>query len=318
MGNSGGEWVQSAVAARPFLKWAGGKGQLISQYQPYFPTHFKTYCEPFLGGGAIFFHLASQSASPENSACVSSRLIDINAELVNVYCCVRDYPEALIQCLTHHQANHCKAYYYQIRANSYSTPLERAARLIYLNKTCFNGLYRENSKGQFNVPIGRYKNPKICDANLLRVAACVLKSVEILQAGFDIVEQYARGADDFVYFDPPYHPISATSSFTGYNRYSFKVADQERLQQTFATLANRGVQVMLSNSDCEFIRQLYHGFHMHEMQASRSINAKAKRRGKIAELLITSYPVNHTRILEASNSQPVSCQSVPATAIAAT
>ena len=318
LSQSGGEWVQSTVVARPFLKWAGGKGQLIAQYQPYFPKHFKTYCEPFLGGGAIFFHLASQLAMFGQSTAVSARLIDLNEELINVYCCVRDQPEALIQRLAQHQTNHCKAYYYQVRANPQPTQVERAARLIYLNKTCFNGLYRENSKGQFNVPMGRYKNPKICDADLLRAAAKVLKPVEICQAGFDTVEQSAWGEHDFVYFDPPYHPISTTSSFTGYNRYSFKAADQERLQQTFTQLAQRGVQVMLSNSDCEFIRQLYAGFHFHEMRASRSINSKAKRRGKITELLITSYPVSQASSTEGSYSQPLSCKSRPATAIAAT
>ncbi|NEQ34690.1 MAG: Dam family site-specific DNA-(adenine-N6)-methyltransferase, partial [Leptolyngbya sp. SIO4C5] len=165
--------VFSAAPPRPFLKWAGGKGQLIAQYQPYFPSNFKTYYEPFLGGGAIFFHLAQRL---EQAA-----LMDINPELVNVYQCIRDRVEAVIEQLKQHKKNHCKEYYYQIRANSDASPVKRAARFIYLNKTCYNGLYRENSKGQFNVPMGRYKNPAVCDPTLLRQAATALQRAEISQ-----------------------------------------------------------------------------------------------------------------------------------------
>ena len=269
---------------RPFLKWAGGKGRLIEQYQPYFPGQFQRYYEPFLGGGAIFFHLSDR--------CRSAVLADLNSELVTVYRCVRDEVEAVIQLLETHQINHCQNHYYWVRAQtSLGSPSQRAARLIYLNKTCFNGLYRENSRGHFNVPMGRYKNPKICDIATLRLASKALQHTDILGEPFTAILQRAQTRDDFVYFDPPYHPISATSNFTGYNRYGFNAEDQARLQQTFACLAERGVKVMLSNSDCPFIRDLYQDFYMHPIQASRAINSNAQRRGKISELLITSYPV---------------------------
>lgn len=270
--------VQSSLSPRPFLKWAGGKGQLLAQYQPFFPRQFTTYYEVFLGGGAVFFHLQPQQAV----------LIDINPELVNVYCCIRDQVEAVIDLLTHHHQHHSQDYYYQIRATLGRTNVEKAARLIYLNKTCFNGLYRENSKGQFNVPMGRYKAPRICHPDLLRTAAQTLRQAQIQVDSFDSVLQRVS-SEDFVYFDPPYYPISLTSRFTEYSRYTFTEADQVRLRDTFAELAHRGVQVMLSNSDCAFVRELYSNFRIHTISASRSINSKAQQRGKITEVLVTSY-----------------------------
>lgn len=268
-----------AIYPRPFLKWAGGKGQLIPQYIPYFPKEFSTYYEPFLGGGAIFFYLLPNC----------STLMDINPELVNVFRCVRDRVEELIEQLQQHRDRHAPEYYYQVRACNQGSEVERAARLIYLNKTCFNGLYRENSKGQFNVPIGRYKNPAICDPGLLHAASRALQESQIEISSFEAVLDYAHSNRDFVYFDPPYHPISATSRFTAYNRYSFAQADQIRLRDTFVTLAQRGVKVMLSNSDCPFIRELYKDFTIHTIFASRSINSNINRRGKITEVLVTSY-----------------------------
>lgn len=274
----------SHTFARPFLKWAGGKGRLLDQYQAFFPKGFCHYYEPFLGGGAIFFYL--------HNRCRQAVLADLNNELVNVYRCVRDEVTTLIDLLHGHQERHCRDYYYGVRAQQQLTsPVQRAARLIYLNKTCFNGLYRVNASGQFNVPMGSYKNPRICDESALLDASQALQKVEIECETFPTVLERAQSDRDFVYFDPPYHPISATSSFTGYNRYGFRAADQERLRQTFAQLAQRGVKVMLSNSDCAFIRQLYQDFHIHQIQASRAINSNAKRRGKISELVITSYPI---------------------------
>ncbi|MEB3213325.1 MAG: DNA adenine methylase [Leptolyngbyaceae bacterium] len=268
----------SRIYPRPFLKWAGGKSRVLPQYLPYFPE-YQTYYEPFIGGGAIFFHLGPPQAV----------LSDINEELVNVYQCVQRHVEDVIELLTLHHDNHCKDYYYRVRSHPGDDPIERAARLLYLNKTCFNGLYRENSKGYFNVPMGRYKNPTICDPGLLRSASSALQSVAIAHEPFEAVLSRAKTTSDFVYFDPPYFPISATSNFTGYNRYSFTKDDQVRLRDTFEALAKRGVKVMLSNSDCSFIRELYDGFNIQVIYAARAINSNAKKRGKITELLITSY-----------------------------
>jgi DNA adenine methylase len=268
----------SRIYPRPFLKWAGGKSRVISQYQPHFPEH-STYYEPFIGGGAVFFHLMPNQAV----------LSDINEELVNVYRCIQAHVDDIIERLLVHQKNHCKDYYYSVRSHHSDDNVERAARLLYLNKTCFNGLYRENSKGYFNVPMGRYKNPKICDPSLLKSASRALQSVAIASEPFESILNRAHSPEDFVYFDPPYYPISATSNFTGYNRYSFTKDDQIRLRDTFVSLAERGVKVMLSNSDCPFIRELYDGFNIHVIHAARAINSNAKKRGKITELLITSY-----------------------------
>lgn len=269
--------------ARPFLKWAGGKGKVLSQFVPYFPP-FSTYYEPFLGGGAVFFYLHSAP-----SKLHSAYLMDINDELINVYRCIRDQVEGVIEHLTIHQRNHCHTYYYTLRGTVPDGRLARAARFLYLNKTCFNGLYRENLKGQFNVPIGRYKNPKICPSERLRAASLALQPVNIEVSPFELVLELAHTPHDFVYFDPPYYPISTTSSFTGYSRYSFREEDQVRLKDTFSILASRGVKVMLSNSDCPFIRDLYREFPIHTVLAARAINSKAKKRGKITEVLVTSY-----------------------------
>lgn len=274
--------VVSSPVARPFLKWAGGKGRLLSQYEAYFPASCDTYYEPFVGGGAVFFHLANRMQR--------AVLGDINPELVNVYRWVRDAPKALMAKLDHHKRHHCPDYYYHVRQQHHlPLPLDRAARLIYLNKSCYNGLYRENSQGHFNVPVGRYKNPGICDPDLLRAASVALQRTQIVELPFTDILHQSLTPQDFVYLDPPYHPLSATSHFTSYSRYGFGPADQERLAQVFRQLADRGVRVMLSNSDCEFIRTLYDGFPIHAIQATRMINTNAERRGKISELLITSY-----------------------------
>ena len=270
------------VYPRPFLKWAGGKSKLISQYIPYFPAKFATYYEPFLGGGAIFFYLVN------NSPAFSAILSDINFELINAYCCVKDRVEELICLLEEHQKRHNKDYYYHVRLSK-GTFVENAARLIYLNKTCFNGLYRENSKGEFNVPIGKYKNPPICNPEGLRSVSVALQTTLIKVRPFDAILDDAKTEQDFVYFDPPYYPLSNTSNFTAYSRFAFNEHDQIRLRDTFAELAKRGVKVMLSNSDCPLIRELYQEFNIHEISAARAINSNAKKRGKITELLVTSY-----------------------------
>ncbi len=217
------------ISPRPFLKWAGGKSKLIEQYTPYFPKDFKTYYEPFLGGGAVFFHL-----QPKNAV-----ISDINSELINTYCCVRDHLEQLIPLLEKHQQKHSKEYYYYVRSQFEATELASAARLIYLNKTCFNGLYRENSKGLFNVPIGKYKNPKIYNAELLYLVSEALQSAQITVKPFESILKYAN-FNDFVYFDPPYYPLSSTSNFTAYNCNSFSEYDQIKLRNIFIQLAKKG------------------------------------------------------------------------------
>ncbi|ODG98334.1 DNA methyltransferase [Nostoc sp. KVJ20] len=271
--------IPKETSPRPFLKWAGGKSRLIQQYIPYFPKSYKNYYEPFLGGGAVFFYLQPSAAI----------LTDINAELINTYCCVRDHVEDLISLLKEHKIRHNKDYYYSIRNNSVGTDIEKAARLIYLNKTCFNGLYRVNSQGKFNVPLGRYENPNICSEVLLKAASEALFHIKIQQADFVDVLNHATSSDDFIYFDPPYYPVSETSYFTAYSSYRFVEDQQVQLKDVFEKLAERGVKVMLSNSDCEFIRNLYSSFNIHTISASRAINSNAKKRGKITELLVTSY-----------------------------
>ncbi|MEG4808805.1 DNA adenine methylase [Microcoleus sp. F8-D3] len=283
------------VLPRPFLKWAGGKTRLIGQYQPYFPEKFTTYYEPFLGGGSVFFYLAQQHPG------LQAVLTDINPELINAYRCVRDKVEELILLLKEHQLEHTKDnkdYYYSVRSRSYKTDTEKAARLIYLNKTCYNGLYRENSKGEFNVPIGRYKNPNICQADLLRSVSSLLAPAQIEVRKFDKILDFATSSEDFVYFDPPYYPISATSNFTTYSRDNFKESEQLKLRDIFAELAERGVKVMLSNSNCDFIEEIYSDTKVFpnkcmpkliEISASRGINSNSFKRGKVKELLIRSF-----------------------------
>lgn len=264
---------------RPFLKWAGGKTRLISQYKDYFPQHYQTYYEPFLGGGAVFFYLQPSKAV----------LTDINADLILTYRCVRDDLEDLITSLQAHKQRHNSDYYYDVRNSYTGTDLEKAARFIYLNKTCFNGLYRVNSQGKFNVPVGKYKNPGICQEEILKLASESLKKVEIKQASFEKVLNYATGSNDFVYFDPPYYPLNKTSNFTAYSNFCFDENQQIKLRDIFIKLANKGVKVMLSNSDCPFIRDLYSDFNIHTISAARSINSNAQKRGKITEVLVTSY-----------------------------
>ncbi|MBD1864194.1 MULTISPECIES: DNA adenine methylase [Trichocoleus] len=268
--------ILETTPPRPFLKWAGGKGQLIAKYLPYQPQKFQTYYEPFLGGGAVFFHLLPKRAV----------LSDINPELINVYHCVREQVELLIEHLSIHQQKHSRDYFHQVRAKPGTTDLERAARFVYLNRVCFNGLWRENSKGEFNTSFGRYKNPLICNAELLRSVSAALQPVVLKAQPFESVLDAAD--NDFVYLDPPYHPLNPTSSFTSYSRNGFTEHDQIRLRELFVNLAERGVQVTLSNSDCPFIRELYSDFRVYTVPARRAINSKANNRGEVNEVLIVS------------------------------
>lgn len=266
--------------ATPFLKWAGGKGRLLPQFAPYFPDACGTYYEPFCGGGAVFFDRAPQRAV----------LADINPELVNVYTCVRDDVEGVIALLADHAVRHNHTHYYAARDRQPESlaSVERAARLIYLNHTCFNGLYRENSKGEFNVPMGRYANPTICDVANLRAASIALRGATILHAPFwEVLTQPQPG--DLVYLDPPYHPLNATSHFTNYSRHRFATAEQVRLRDAFADLARRGVRTLLSNSDTPFTRELYRDFRIVTITAARNINSRADRRGHITEILVLNW-----------------------------
>jgi len=268
----------------PFVKWAGGKSRLLSAFDRLLPPGFDPsrgrYFEPFVGGGALFFHLAPARAV----------LSDSNPELVNCYQVVRDRVEELIALLREHKND--RQHFYKVRSLSPAglSAAERAARLIFLNKTCFNGLYRVNSRGEFNVPFGRYDNPRICDGENLRAVSARLRDVEILCLPFEQTVRRAK-AGDFVYLDPPYQPVSATANFTGYTATAFGDKDQERLAAVFSQLSKRGCLVMLSNSDSPVIRELYKDFRIAEVKASRAINCKAERRGRVSELVIMNYKI---------------------------
>ena len=269
--------------AEPVLKWAGGKRRLVEQYASHLEGKFKSYHEPFFGGGAVYFWLWNQLRLKRKSA----RLCDINPELVNFYQVLQTQAEELIVEMERHQDQHDQEHYYQVRQLSPNdlNPLQRAGRLLYLNRTCFNGLYRENSKGQFNVPMGRYKRPRISHPEGLRAASLALGQAVIEKAPFSAVEEHARKGD-LVYLDPPYDPLTPTASFTSYTQHSFGTSQQKELSELFRRLSQRGVKVLLSNSDTPLIRELYQGFQVVEVSAARAINSKADRRQKITELLV--------------------------------
>ena len=220
----------------------------------------------------------------------ASLLFDVNAELIEVYQTVRDDVESLIYALSVHRNE--SEYFYAVRAQNTLelTAVERAARFIFLNKTCYNGLYRVNRRGQFNVPVGRYKNPTICDEWGLRRASAALQNAHLQVADFEIVLDKAK-AGDLIYFDPPYEPLSATSNFTSYTRNGFTRADQARLAETYRELDARGCYLMLSNSSAPLIYDLYDGFNLHEISARRAINSKVNGRAHILDLLLTNFDV---------------------------
>jgi DNA adenine methylase len=264
---------------RPPVKWAGGKSQLIPQFEPLFPKReFGQYVEPFAGGGAVFFHLLPPRAV----------LIDSNEDLINFYRVVRDELDALLQDLRKHE--NTAEYYYRVRALDPHRmgPVARASRFLYLNKTGYNGLWRMNSRGQHNVPFGRYRNPKIVDEPNLRLVSGALKKAELICGDFSLVLNCAEpGA--FVYLDPPYHPLSATASFTSYTPAAFGEDDQRRLAEVFRELDERGCLVMLSNSDTPFIRELYKDYNIQVVYARRAINCRADKRGPVPELVIRNF-----------------------------
>ena len=276
--------LYAGSTAKPFLKWAGGKRRVLPLLLDKSPRKWARYHEPFIGGGALFFSIAAQKPRPEGWATIS----DQNERLVRTFTAVRDNVDVLIERLHEHAELHCKEYYYDVRAIDidHTDDVEVAAWLIYLNRTGFNGLYRVNKKGKFNVPIGRYKNPTICDEKNLHACSAALKGVNINCEGFDAVLDRA-GSRDFVYFDPPYVPASKTSSFTSYTADGFGSHDQERLRDVARMLKQSDVQVMLSNSDVPRVRKLYTpGFRKHAIQVKRAISASAKNRGAVGELII--------------------------------
>lgn len=264
--------------AAPFLKWAGGKGRLLSQFASLFPTRFGHYFEPFVGAGAVYFHLQPGRAT----------LSDTNPDLITCYEVVQQDTESLIELLRMYR--HDRDFYYHVRdldAGALS-PVQRAARMIFLNKTCFNGLWRVNRSGRFNVPFGDYKNPKILDEDNLHAVSAALSGARLERRPFEAVLAEARRGD-FVYFDPPYHPVSATASFTSYGADDFKPADQERLAVTFQELDRMGCKVMLSNSDTPFVNQLYEGFRVEKVWAPRAINRDGSKRGAVSEVVVLNY-----------------------------
>jgi len=271
--------------AKPFLQWVGGKRSLIPQYENLFPKKFNKYFEPFLGGGAIFFHLGVKKAV----------LNDSNPELISAYEGVRDNPKKVIKLLKDLKDRHSPELYMAIRNLDRDIGLfskfkkhEIAARMIYLNQTCFNGIYRVNKHGQFNVPIGSSLNRLICDEDAIIKASDYLKDAQIHSIDFEEILKKA-GKNDFIYFDPPYFPISQYSDFTRYTKEKFYQKDQERLRDSFVDLHKKGAKVMLSNSDSDFIKDLYKDFKVHTVYSGRSLNSKKDRRGKVSELVITNY-----------------------------
>ncbi len=275
-----------APNTKPFVKWVGGKRQLLKQFRNLYPQDFNpttnTYFEPFVGGGAVFFDL-----QPENAF-----ISDWNQELVTTYQVIRDDVETLIKELKRYPYE--KEFFLKLRAQNplKLSPLHVASRFIYLNRTCFNGMYRVNKKGQFNVPFGTYSNPKICDEANLRNVSQLLRTVDIVQRDYKKVLEDAK-VGDFLYFDPPYYPINRTSNFTSYTAEGFLEKEQTELRDLFQALHEKGCFVMLSNSDTPFIRKIYSELgkkiKIHTVSAGRMINSNASKRGKVSEVVIINY-----------------------------
>lgn len=270
------------MTARPFLKAVGGKTALLFEILTRLPAHIYTYHEPFLGGGAVFFALASQNRFEQ------AVLGDANQEFAHAYVELARDVDGVIRALKKHVYE--EKHYYTVRAQDPRKlgPAERAARLIYLNKSCFNGLWRVNRKGEFNVPFGKYTNPTICDEENLRAVSNVLRetNTSITSLDFERVVALAKRGDS-VYFDPPYVPASATANFTAYTAGGFGLKDQERLRDVAKRLIARGVCVLLSNSDTPLVRELYAGFRIEEVQAPRRVNSKGGKRGNVGEVIVS-------------------------------
>ena len=275
------------VKGKPFVKWAGGKRQIMNEIMKYVPFNFNTYYEPFVGGGAVFFELAPKKAI----------LNDFNKELINVYECIKDESKFEKMCaeLNHHETNHSEEYYYSVRnidkdKNKFNkiADYKRAARTIYLNKACFNGLYRVNSKNEFNVPFGKKTKVNTYEGQNLGIVHCILNfsDIKLLSTDFEEAVKTAKKGD-FVYLDPPYD--SDTSTFNSYTEDGFGKKEQERLAKLYKELSDRGCYVMLSNHNTKLVRELYKDFNIHVIEAKRNINANGKKRGKVEEVIVTNY-----------------------------
>ena len=283
------EYSQIALSEpKPFVKWAGGKRQLMSELEKNFPTKFGTYLEPFLGGGAVMFDLLTKE---RNLKCNVS---DLNSDLVLAYVTIRDRLEKLIESLEDHSKNYHKdstGYYYEVRNQEPKNQIEKVSRLLFLNKTCFNGLYRVNSKGKFNVPLGRYTNPNIVNKENLQAVSKILQSekIKISCRDFSSIIKDAK-KEDFVYFDPPYQPVSDTANFTSYTHRDFTEDDLERLADLANQLNSKGCNVILSNSNSKTVKKLFStGWKIKEIKANRAINSNSQKRTGHKEIIIKNY-----------------------------
>ena len=273
---------------KPFVKWAGGKRQLIPILSKEFPQKYGTYYEPFLGGGAVLFHLLSEN--PNQKCSVS----DLNSDLVLAYVTIRDRVDELISSMKNHSKKYFEnknSYYYKVRENEPKEQIEKTSRLIFLNRTCFNGLYRVNSKGKFNVPLGRYSNPNIVNEENLRTISDILQSKKISIKCRDfssILDDVKK--DDFVYFDPPYQPVSQTANFTSYTNRDFNLEDLKRLADLCNDLDSKGCKVVLSNSNTSEVKDMFgKSWNIKKIAANRAINSDSKKRTGHSELVIKNF-----------------------------
>ena len=283
------EYQQVAIEPKPFVKWAGGKRQLLAELEKNFPKQFGTYFEPFLGGGAVLFDLL---AKKPNLKCSVS---DLNSDLVLAYVTIRDKLGRLIESLENHSKNYHKDsidYYYEVRKQEPKSQIEKVSRLLFLNKTCFNGLYRVNSKGKFNVPLGRYTNPNIVNRENLIIASKFLQSerIKISCRDFESILKDAKKGD-FVYFDPPYQPVSDTANFTSYTHRDFTEDDLQRLADLANQLNSKGSHVLLSNSNTKIVKKLFSSkkWKIKEISVNRAINSNSQKRTGHKEVLIKNY-----------------------------
>ena len=283
------QYGQILTTPKPFVKWAGGKRQLIPILNENLPDTFGTYFEPFLGGGALLFHMLTERQGQKCS------ISDLNSDLVLSYTTIRDRTEALITSLKNHERNYqkdSKSYYYSIRESNPRSQIEKTSRLIFLNRTCFNGLYRVNSKGKFNVPLGKYSNPNIVNEDNLRSVSHILQSrkVAIQCRDFESVLRDAKKGD-LVYFDPPYQPVSDTANFTSYTNKDFTYDDLSRLAELCMDLDSKGCRVLLSNSNSKEVADMFSAkpWKVNKIRANRSINSNSKKRTGHFELLIRNY-----------------------------